>query len=91
MEQQNHTQGRALPFFFAFFWCGYLWLGRENVSASIKWYLHVFTIIWVFPKIGIPQNGWFTMENPITMDDVGVPLFLETPICIIFTIKIIYC
>jgi len=20
---------------------------------------------WVFPKIGVPQNGWFLMENPI--------------------------
>ena len=20
---------------------------------------------WVFPKIGVPQNGWFIMENPI--------------------------
>ena len=19
---------------------------------------------WVFPKIGVPQNGWFIMENP---------------------------
>ena len=27
--------------------------------------------IWVFPKIGIPQNGWLIMENPIKMDDLG--------------------
>ena len=24
-----------------------------------------------FPKIGIPQNGRFIMENPIKMDDLG--------------------
>ena len=36
--------------------------------------------IWVFPKIGVPQNGWFILENSIKLDDLGVPLFLETPI-----------
>ena len=28
-------------------------------------------LFWVFPRIGVPQNGWFKMENPIKMDDLG--------------------
>ena len=37
-------------------------------------------LIWVLPKIGVPQNGWFIMGIPIKMDDLGVPLFSETSI-----------
>ena len=36
----------------------------------------IYMYIWVFPKIVK------IMENPIKMDDLGVPLFLETAIYI---------
>ena len=35
--------------------------------------------MWMFPKIGVPQNGWFIRENPIKMDDLGgTPIFGNT-------------
>ena len=29
--------------------------------------------------MGAPQNGWFTMEIPINMDDLGYPYFRTPP------------
>ena len=48
-------------------------------TAREIWDFHLLLWKWVFPKIGVPQNGWFIMETPIIMNDLGVPLFLETP------------
>ena len=33
-------------------------------STNLRW---LWMALWVFPKIGVPQNGWLIMENPIKM------------------------
>ena len=50
--------------------------GEDEKMHPLIFYLDVSKNRWY------PKNGWFMMENPIKMDDLGVPLFLETPICI---------
>jgi hypothetical protein len=43
--------------------------------------------MWGFPSMGDPQNGWFRMENPIKMDDLGHPHFWKPPCGIMWNYK----
>ena len=56
-------------FFFVLFW-------GKNWGCPYWWNMGVE------PKIGGENPKWmvYNVENPIKMDDLGIPLFLETPI-----------
>ena len=56
------------------------WLMGCNPMAKSS--LHMEKYVWLFPKIGVFPPKWMVkiMENPIKLDDFGVPLFSETSI-----------
>ena len=60
-------------------WSIWVW-DKKTIKSS--WYtLTNTTLVYMGPKIGVPQNGWSIMESPIKIHDVGVLPFSETPIC----------
>ena len=53
-----------------------LWKLEDTCWNGMPW-----KPIWVFAKIGVPQNGWFIMENPIKNGwFAGTPFFGNTHI-----------
>ena len=55
-------------------------LRHPDLTSDFKqrWTVEIW-MIWVFPKIGVPQKGWFTMENPYKKSWLGgTPIFGNT-------------
>ena len=74
VSDKQNIHAPRLCFFFGR--CCRVFTSRELCISKRLWGL---ILTWMFPKIVVPQNGWFIMENPIKMMIWGYHYFRKHP------------
>ena len=55
---------------------------RASASSELKAFVKILVTNGMYMGVSknrVPQNGWFTMKNPIKMDDLGYHYFRKHP------------
>ena len=68
-------------------------LMASECHKSELFLVYIYNMMWMFPKIGVPQNGWFIMEKTILKWMIwGQPtIFGNTHIYIYICIRFCVC
>ena len=72
LKRSSHTSSGSV------FWIGIFWFSRGGPVRDC-FPPKVHAPIWVFPKIGVPQNGWFIMKTLLNWMIWGYHHFRKPP------------